>query len=95
VLAVVNRDLAVFEEPEVFRPERMLPEVFEQLPPGTKKWFGNGKRECIGKLFAWKWSFITLVEIMRNVDLEMADPSYLLKMDNAFSVKTGWLLCEG
>jgi cytochrome P450 len=87
ILAAVNRDPTVFEEPEAFKPERMLPEAFEKLPPGTKKWFGNGKRECIGNHYAWQWSLVTLVEIVRNLDLELADPSYTLKMDGAFSVK--------
>ncbi|KAK7736161.1 hypothetical protein SLS53_007189 [Cytospora paraplurivora] len=45
VLAGVNRDPSVFEDPLAFRPERMMGERFERLPAGVKKWFGNGKRD--------------------------------------------------
>lgn len=86
VLGAVNRDPEVFDEPEAFRPARMLGEAFERLPIGVKKWFGNGKRECIGKLFGWQWSLVTLVSILRGVRLEMADSKYELRMDGAFSV---------
>ncbi|KAG8426494.1 hypothetical protein J3459_006733 [Metarhizium acridum] len=48
VLAGVNRDPTVFEDPLTFKPERMMGEQFERLPEGARKWFGNGKRECIG-----------------------------------------------
>lgn len=94
VLAAVNRDPAVFEDPEAFKPERMLPEPFQKLPLGARRWFGNGKRECIGKNFAWQWCFVTLVEILRGVDLELADPSYALKMDGAFSLKPVGLVAK-
>ena len=87
VLAAVNRDPAVFEDPETFDPERMLPEAFAKLPLGARRWFGNGKRECIGKNFAWQSCLVTLVEVIRAVDLELADKQYVLKVDGAFSLK--------
>ena len=86
VLAAVNRDPEVFEEPEAFKPERMLGEAFDRLPIGVKKWFGNGKRECIGKLFGWRWSLVSLISVMKDVKLELADSGYDLKMAGAFSV---------
>ena len=87
VLASVNRDPTVFSEPNSFRPERMLGEAFDKLPAGAKKWFGNGKRECIGKLFAWQWAMVTFVTIVTEIDLDMANPKYQLKMDGAFNMK--------
>lgn len=87
VLATVNRDPTVFAEPEAFRPERMLPEAFAKLPKGAQKWFGNGKRECIEKHYAWQWAMVTLGSVVRSVDLEMADPGYEMKMDGAFNLK--------
>lgn len=87
ILAAVNRDPTVFSEPEAFRPERMLPEEFAKLPKGAQKWFGNGKRECIGKLYAWQWAMVTLVSVIRGVDLEMADKTYDLKVDGAFNLR--------
>ncbi|KAK2865258.1 hypothetical protein FQN49_003751 [Arthroderma sp. PD_2] len=79
LLAAVNRDPDVFDNPEVFRPERMLGEAYEQLPPGAKKWFGNGKRYCYGKRFALQLTMVTVIEVLRNFELQMADPNYQLK----------------
>ncbi|KAF3406222.1 Bifunctional cytochrome P450/NADPH--P450 reductase [Talaromyces pinophilus] len=89
VLGAVNRDPAVFDDPEAFRPERMLGEAYDRLPSGVKKGFGNGKRRCFGAKFAWQWSWITLVTILREVDLELADKKYTIDGDinGAFCVQ--------
>ena len=87
VLAAVNRDPTVFSDPLSFQPERMLGEAYEKLPSSVKKGFGNGKRECIGKNFAWQWCMITLVSIIRDVDLVLADTGYKLAMDGAFNLE--------
>ena len=87
VLHGVNRDPAVFKDPESFKPERMMGEAFEKLPEGSKKWFGNGKRVCIGRYHAWMWNMTTIVTLLRGVDFEMADPSYQLKQDGWFNLR--------
>lgn len=90
VLAGVNRDPAVFEEPMAFRPERMMGEAFERLPKSATRWFGNGKRECIGKHYAWQWNIITLAMLLKEVDFEMVDQSYDLEkvgQDGWFNVR--------
>ena len=85
VLHGVNRDPAVYEEPEAFKPERMVGDRFERLPEGAKKFFGNGKRVCYGRHYAWMWSVITLAVLLKEVDFEMADPTYELKQDGWFN----------
>ncbi|KXJ90482.1 cytochrome P450 [Microdochium bolleyi] len=88
VLAGVNRDPAVFDEPLKFKPERMVGENFDALPAGVKKWFGNGKRECIGKHWAWQFSLITLARMIRDVDFESAvGPGWEFKQDGWFNVR--------
>lgn len=87
VLQGVNRDPAVFEEPMVFKPERMMGEAFENLPAGAKKWFGNGKRECIGKQYALQWSHIVLAMLIRELDFEPASPEYQLEEDGWFNTR--------
>ncbi|KAI0172722.1 bifunctional P-450:NADPH-P450 reductase [Hypoxylon sp. FL1284] len=87
VLAGVNRDPTVFDEPLAFKPERMMGEAFDILPQGVKKWFGNGKRECIGKHWAWQWSMTTLAMLIKEVDFEMVDPSYSLEQDGWFNLR--------
>lgn len=87
ILAGVNRDPAVFQEPLAFKPERMVGEAYEKLPSGVKKGFGNGKRECIGKHWAWLWSMVVLTRLIREVDFEMADPAYEFSQDGWFNVR--------
>ncbi|KAL4867085.1 hypothetical protein BDV12DRAFT_171930 [Aspergillus spectabilis] len=76
LLTVVNRDPAVFEDPDAFKPERMVGEKYDALPSGVKKGFGNGKRQCFGTRYAWEWSLLVLASIIKDVDFELADKSY-------------------
>ena len=92
ILSAVNRDPEVFEDPEAFRPARMVGEKYDKLPAAVKKGFGNGKRVCFGTQYAWDWSFLTLAGILKDVDFEMADKSYTFDMggknyNGAFSCK--------
>lgn len=87
VLAGVNRDPAVFDEPLKFRPERMLGTSFEKLPLGVRRWYGNGKRECIGKHYAWQWNMVVLATLLKELDFEMVNPKYELLQDGWFNVR--------
>ncbi|PLB42272.1 putative cytochrome P450 [Aspergillus candidus] len=92
ILAAVNRDPAVFDDPDAFKPERMVGEKFDALPAGVKKGFGNGQRRCFGSRYAWEWSFFTLAAILKDVDFQQADPSYVMHNEGvnysgAFTVK--------
>lgn len=50
VLPSFHRDPDVWgPDADEFRPERMLEENFQKLPPGCFKPFGNGQRACIGR----------------------------------------------
>jgi hypothetical protein len=86
ILGAVNRDPAYFPDPEAFQPQRMFGENYDRLPPACKKGFGNGKRECFGKLYALQWSLLTLVSILKDVHFELADKRYELKSNGAFNV---------
>ena len=88
VLHGVNRDPTVFgPDPEAFRPERMMGEAWEKLPEGAKKWFGNGKRVCIGQDYAWMWNMTVLVTLIRDVDFAEVDATYTLKQDGWFNLR--------
>lgn len=55
LLLLIQRDPEVYgPDAAEFKPERMLDENFNKLPPGAWKPFGNGKRGCIGRAFAWQ-----------------------------------------
>ncbi|KAK7963833.1 cytochrome P450 [Apiospora saccharicola] len=87
VLAGVNRDPTVFSDPLAFKPQRMTGQSFAQLPAGVKKWYGNGKRECIGKHYAWLWNMVVLTKLVREVDFEAVDPGYELAQDGHFNLR--------
>jgi hypothetical protein len=91
VLAGVNRDPSVFDAPHEFRPERMLgDDVWEKLPRGVTRGFGNGKRECVGRHYAWQWSVATMAQLLRDVDFAMVDNGYDIEkagMDGWFNVR--------
>ncbi|RKU45132.1 hypothetical protein DL546_004304 [Coniochaeta pulveracea] len=87
VLAGVHRDPTVFEDPLAFRPERMMGEAFDKLPSGVKKWYGNGKRECIGKHWAAQFNMTVLAMLIREIDFEEADPGYTMTQDGWFNVR--------
>lgn len=87
VLPGVNRDPSVFDDPLAFRPERMMGETFERLPEGVKKWYGNGKRECIGKHWAWQFNMVAAAILIREVDFEMVDPGYEMHQDGWFNIR--------
>lgn len=87
VLPGVNRDPTVFEEPLAFRPERMMGEAFDRLPVGVKKWYGNGKRECIGKHWAWQFNMVAAALLIREVDFEMVDRGYEMHQDGWFNIR--------
>lgn len=87
VLSGVNRDPSVFDDPLAFRPERMMGQAFDSLPEGVKKWYGNGKRECIGKHWAWQFNMVVAAMLIREVDFEMVDPRYKMHQDGWFNIR--------
>ncbi|THU90609.1 cytochrome P450 [Dendrothele bispora CBS 962.96] len=83
-----HRDVAVWgEDAEEFRPERMLNGKFESLPPNAWQPFGYGMRSCIGRSFAWQEMCLVLASIVQHFDLSLADPSYVLEMTQAITIK--------
>lgn len=72
---------------EAFKPERMLDGSFEKLPPNSWKPWGNGQRECIGREFAMQEAIMAVALILQRFHLEMADPSYTLKISQTITQK--------
>ena len=65
----VHMDPRVYDEPEVFYPERFMHER-----PGTYTWFpfGGGRRRCIGASFAQTEMRVALRTILDHVDWKPA-----------------------
>ncbi|GFT47454.1 cytochrome P450 4c3 [Nephila pilipes] len=69
----LNRDENIFPDPEKFDPDRFLPEKAAKLPDCALLPFGEGRRNCIGQMFA-KMELKTIVSsILRNYNVESLD----------------------
>nr|Q9Y8G7.1 RecName: Full=Bifunctional cytochrome P450/NADPH--P450 reductase; AltName: Full=Cytochrome P450foxy; AltName: Full=Fatty acid omega-hydroxylase; AltName: Full=P450foxy; Includes: RecName: Full=Cytochrome P450 505; Includes: RecName: Full=NADPH--cytochrome P450 reductase [Fusarium oxysporum]BAA82526.1 fatty acid omega-hydroxylase (P450foxy) [Fusarium oxysporum] len=73
-----------------FIPERMLDDEFARLNkeyPNCWKPFGNGKRACIGRPFAWQESLLAMVVLFQNFNFTMTDPNYALEIKQTLTIK--------
>ncbi|MCJ1400318.1 hypothetical protein MMC11_003523 [Xylographa trunciseda] len=88
ILPRIHRDPAVWgEDAEVFKPERMLEENFNKLPPNAWKPFGNGARACIGRAFAWQEAHIVVAMLLQNFNFRADDPSYNIIWRQTLTIK--------
>ncbi|KAK5235129.1 hypothetical protein LTR47_003965 [Exophiala xenobiotica] len=91
LLGKAQRDPKVWGETAGdFEPERMLDENFDKVMaayPGCWKPFGNGKRACIGRPFAWQESMLVLAMILQNFDVQLDDPNYTMKIKQNLTIK--------
>ncbi len=72
----------VFEEPEVFRPERFTEENKARLPQSAYVPFGGGSRTCIGMRFGQAEIGIIARAILERYRLELL-PGYELRIRHA------------
>ncbi len=63
---VIHRLPDIWEQPEVFRPERWSPENAGKIPPGAYFPFGGGPRICIGMPFAQLEAKLILVALLQR-----------------------------
>ncbi|KAL7821162.1 cytochrome P450 [Trichoderma aethiopicum] len=88
LLHILHQDKAVYgEDAAEFKPERMLDENFNKLPPNCWKPFGNGMRGCIGRAFATQEALLITSMLLQNFTFELADPTYRLKVKETLTVK--------
>lgn len=67
----IHRNAELFPEPDAFRPERFLedaPPMFGWVP------FGGGPHKCLGMHFAMLELKVVMHELLRRVELRVADP---------------------
>ena len=69
----------VWDEPEVFRPQRFAPGSRERIPKGAYVPFGGGSRTCIGMRFGQAEIGVIASRILERYRLELA-PGYRLRI---------------
>ncbi len=72
---VMHRLPAIWQDAEVFKPERWDPANGQQLPPGAYFPFGGGPRTCIGMPLAQLEARLILTSILQRY-IPQPDPSY-------------------
>ncbi|PHH62243.1 hypothetical protein CDD81_7303 [Ophiocordyceps australis] len=91
LLSKAHLDPAVYgEDANDFKPERMLDENFARLNkefPNCWKPFGNGKRACIGRPFAWQEAIISMAVLFQNFNFSLDDPNYHLETQETLTLK--------
>ena len=68
----------------------MLDDSFAKLSeefPDFWKPFGNGKRACIGRPFAWQEALLCMAMLFQNFNFSLADPSYQLDIQQSLTIK--------
>jgi cytochrome P450 len=68
---VLHRHKKLWDQPDVFRPERFLPEERGRIDRFAYLPFGAGPRVCIGASFSLQEAVIVLATIVRSVRLDL------------------------
>jgi cytochrome P450 len=71
---IIQRHEKLWDEPEVFRPERFLPQNRKSIDRYAYLPFSGGPRICIGAAFAMQEAVIALAEIMKAAEVEAITP---------------------
>jgi cytochrome P450 len=62
----LHRDPEIYADPEVFDPDRWLPERAKSIPRPAFIPFGAGGRQCLGEGFAWTEATVVLAVILQR-----------------------------
>ncbi|KEF53868.1 uncharacterized protein A1O9_10270 [Exophiala aquamarina CBS 119918] len=90
---VLHRDKDIFgDDADDFRPERWL-ERDEKLMQRYMLQFGQGSRICVGRHISILELNKTLVEVIRNFNIELTDPNYEMTSTNRWFLKPHTLPC--
>lgn len=76
---VIHRMASVWDEPEVFRPERFLDKKPNELPKGSYLPFGWGPHMCIGAGFAMIQAQLVVAKVCARFALEQVDAQHVPK----------------
>ena len=72
-LWVLHRHTKLWSEPDLYKPERFLPEQREQIPRFAYLPFGAGPRVCLGMGLAMQEAIIVLATLIKHLRFDRAD----------------------
>ncbi|XP_023214336.1 cytochrome P450 4C1-like [Centruroides sculpturatus] len=70
----IHHNPSVYENPEVFDPDRFLPENYKLLHPYAFLAFSTGPRNCLGSKLAMIEMKMVLANVLRNFKVYSLDP---------------------
>ncbi len=70
-----HRSQLLWDQPEVFDPQRFSPEREKDIAPGSYLPFGMGPRTCVGAGFAQTEANLIIARLARRYDFEVIDPA--------------------
>lgn len=73
----IHHDPEIYEDPQVFKPERFEPAAVQARPSCSFLPFGEGPRNCIGLRFGMMQSRIGLVTLLRHFEIDMGQKTQL------------------
>ena len=71
---VVHRHKRYWTDPDLFDPDRFVPEREHEMTPGCYLPFGQGERLCSGAAFATIESTLFLARLVRRYDIQIMEP---------------------
>jgi cytochrome P450 len=69
-LYAVHQDPLQYSEPEIYDPDRFMPEKKEKIDPYALLSFGQGPRACIGQRFAYDMLKVVLAHYLKEFRIE-------------------------
>ncbi|XP_023211958.1 cytochrome P450 4C1-like [Centruroides sculpturatus] len=89
----IHHNPSVYENPEVFDPDRFLPENYKNLHPYAFLPFSVGPRNCLGSKLAMITMKMVLANVLRNFKVYSLDPldkiyiSYAIVLTPIFGIR--------
>lgn len=77
----IHHDPAIYDEPQIYNPDRFAPDEIAKRHPFSFLPFGGGPRVCIAMRFAMEEMKIALAKILMNYEVQLDRTKTLVPID--------------